>query len=106
MSHVGGSPRLEPEVPLQQAVCIGGPWDGRVLQVQADRPRVIAIPKEGGGYVLDEDGQLPRVYVWRQIEKPVMGCRPILIALALSIPLWVLLGLGVAALGGLLGWWS
>lgn len=91
---------------LVQAVFVGGPMDGEVLQVRLDGPRVIAIPKDGGGYVLEADGQLPRVYLWRQLERPAMGCRPIVVALILSMPLWVLIGLGAAALGRALGWWQ
>lgn len=60
----------------------GGPWHGTEIDVQEDRPRVIALLKDGGGYVRMD--ARPDVFVWalvptaeeqqRRMRRAVIGC--------------------------------
>ncbi len=86
---------------LVQAVLEGGPHDGQVLRVLLERPRIIAFPGDGGGYVRQAGDELPLVYTWRDVETPpaampglLSRSRSCLVALVAGVVLWLLVALG------------
>lgn len=84
---------------ILQAVLVGGPLDGTVLNVRPDRPQVIAMPAEGGGYVRSDDVLMDgALFVWQPVPtaKPGMSGRTLRWGCALGGLFWLLVALAFA----------
>jgi len=82
-----------------QAVMVGGPLDGQVYIVSPDRPRIIAMPGDGGGYVRSDDALMDGVmFVWQPLPtaKPGMSGATLRWGCALGGLFWLAVAIAFA----------